>query len=75
MGKGERLSDRHLSGWARYLQKTNLHVRYPAIKPSLENSLMLGFDNTENEDGLIEELKELIREKKDTKNKEKPSWN
>lgn len=36
---------------------------------------MLGFDNTENEDGLIEELEELIREKKDTKNKEKPSWN
>ena len=28
---------------------------------------MLGFENAENEDGLIEELEELIREKKDTK--------
>lgn len=37
MGMGERISDRYLSGWTRYLQKTDVHVRYPVIKPSLDN--------------------------------------
>lgn len=43
MGTGERLSDRYLSGWTGYLQKTDVHVRYIVIKPSLENFLMLEF--------------------------------
>ncbi len=43
MGMGGRLSDRYLSGWTRYLQKTDVHVRHPVIKLSLEDSLMLEF--------------------------------